>query len=512
MGTNHVSRTVKTLIGGAETRLARFDGEEHLVVPVVALKGDIVLRPLGSTGPEFVPAAELSAAPMTWNNRPVVDGHPKNNSGSANEIQILESQAFGIMLNTLYDDGLKSEAWLSRVKANKLGGSALDTFNRAEAGEEIEVSIGVLVRLEQRNGTSPSGEEFEFVWHDLISDHLAFLPKGSTGACSIDDGCGAPRLNTHEPLYLMRAASKQGTWDKIKSSFSSRSEMAREAFRLAAHDPSDEAIRGALWSELMATEPSFLWIEEVRQGSGTVFYSVDPRGEFQTFSRLFTVVKNGDSLVEITLGDDRTPVEMTITVEFRPLEDQQTGEQTMNTPCQCKAKVSSLIANNLSHFTEDHRSFLEGVDESTIDAFVAQCVEPVAVKPPAPEPVAPTTEPAPNAEPDGMKALQDELAAVKQQVTDMKPAADAHVATLKAKKDALAQAIFDTQGKDPAYTLEALQLKTLDELKTISHFANVDEPVVTTVSYAGARTGKHNDTTVAPVPPTMSSMFSKEAN
>lgn len=514
---NPVRRSVKALIGGAEVRQAEFEGVPHIVVPVIALKGNLVLRPSNSAGPEFVPESELQAAPATWNGRPVVAGHPTNATGSANDVDTLQSIAFGQIFNTLYEDGsLKTEAWLSREKSTKLGGEALDMFNRAEAGEDTEVSVGVLVKLEQRNGTSPSGESFEFVWHDLIPDHLAFLPPNSTGACSIQDGCGAPRLNTRvEPLY-MRAAVKQGTWRRI---FKSEMDIRLEAFRAAAHDPSDSDIRFALWSELVAVEPSFLWIEEIRQQSGTVFYSVDPRGEFQTFMRQFTVVENGDEPVEVDLGADRTLVEQTITVEFRPLDSNdstnQQGDTEMKTECKCKEKVTALIAHDNSSFAKADREHLESLDESRIDAFLSQCKsvtsgQPVGGIVAGSDPTL-TSDTSGDQPSDTVTVSRTDFEAMKASITEMAPAADAHKARLEAERNSLAENVFKSQGDNPETTLEQLQGKSIEDLRFIASLTGAKAVTATPAAdFSGARTGKNGaNTTKAPVPVSMTQRFAE---
>jgi hypothetical protein len=45
-----------------------------------------------------------------------------------------------------------------------------------------------------------NGKEYKKIWRNIVPDHLAVLPIGSQGACSVQDGCGAPRLNSEAQM------------------------------------------------------------------------------------------------------------------------------------------------------------------------------------------------------------------------------------------------------------------------------------------------------------------------
>lgn len=179
----------------ASTRRIQYNGREHLVVPVVALIGGAVVRPLGAKGPEYVPPEELSLAPQSWNGRPVVLDHPMRGSApvSANSPGVLESSV-GTIFDTRYHRGrLKMSAYLDVQKMLEQGGEAAKLLASLEAGRAVEVSVGAWITAEPKTGRSAKGDRYTAVWRDIVPDHLAMLPEGATGACSVEMGCGAPR-------------------------------------------------------------------------------------------------------------------------------------------------------------------------------------------------------------------------------------------------------------------------------------------------------------------------------
>jgi len=176
---------------GSQIRTAMFNGKQNLVVPVVALLGNAVVRPMNSRGAEFVPEKELASSPAGWNGRPIVPDHPDGGRASANSPTVLESQSFGHVFGARYEDGrLKMEAWLDPERAEKVGPLAQEVIRRCREGKMVEVSVGVWVTALQKKG-SHNGAEYEYEWAQIVPDHLAMLPEGVPGACSVKMGCGA---------------------------------------------------------------------------------------------------------------------------------------------------------------------------------------------------------------------------------------------------------------------------------------------------------------------------------
>jgi len=175
-------------VAGA-TRTEQYQGREHLVVPVIALVEGVV-HAMNSAYPEFVSAKEFSRAPSGWNGRPVFLGHPTNTSGtpvSGNSPDILEEKSIGIIFNTrIKSKKLCMEAWIDVEKATEV---APDLLDRVAAGDDIQISVGVLVDTDDAEGVY-QGKKYLGAWHDLVPDHLALLPASDAGACSWEMGCG----------------------------------------------------------------------------------------------------------------------------------------------------------------------------------------------------------------------------------------------------------------------------------------------------------------------------------
>lgn len=181
--------------GAAEMRTATFDGKERIVLPVVGLV-EGVIWPINAEHPEFVPADTISLIPQGWNGRPVFAslGHPLNEDGeqvSGNSPDHLED-SIGMVFNA-HSDGkrLLMEAWLDPTKPE-----AQKVIARVNAGHPIEVSVGAFVIEESAKGTF-GGKRYDSIWREIIPDHLAILPEGDEGACSVAMGCGIRTAKVH---------------------------------------------------------------------------------------------------------------------------------------------------------------------------------------------------------------------------------------------------------------------------------------------------------------------------
>lgn len=173
---------------GYKTRTETFNDREYLVVPVVALVEGVV-HAMNAGSPEFVAAEEFSRAPQGWNGRPLFYGHPMNGDSpvSGNSPDVLEEKAIGLVFNTrLKSKKLSMEAWIDVEKAKEV---APDLIDRVNKGDAIEISVGVFVETDDTEGIF-EGKKYLGAWHDIVPDHLALLPKGDEGACSVEMGCG----------------------------------------------------------------------------------------------------------------------------------------------------------------------------------------------------------------------------------------------------------------------------------------------------------------------------------
>lgn len=171
-------------------RTEQLDGVDHLVIPVVALK-EGVLNGL------FYPAAEIKQFASSWNGAPITINHPILNGKDASaNLPIFESTInVGRVFNARYEaDGLKGEAWINIEKAKRLGYESI--IQHLQEGKMMEVSTGLNALIAQTPGTY-NNVAYTAIIKSIRPDHLAFLPN-ETGACSIEDGCGAMRNNVKE--------------------------------------------------------------------------------------------------------------------------------------------------------------------------------------------------------------------------------------------------------------------------------------------------------------------------
>lgn len=226
------SRHLSIAIEGAQVRSETYMGREHVVVPVIAMVGGKVVHPSNSEVGELVPVEAIARNPTGWNGRPVLADHPSDEWGaaSANDPRLWEQLVFGQIFNAasprevLRKGRLGFEAWLDPEKAKLVGPDAVDVVERVAAGKLVEVSVGALVAGEDRRGVNADGDEFGFVWHDSTPDHLAMFPPGTIGACSIEMGCGAPRVNQqrtgkHSPAQraYVRSTARRPTFSGTES-------------------------------------------------------------------------------------------------------------------------------------------------------------------------------------------------------------------------------------------------------------------------------------------------------
>lgn len=183
----------------SDVRMATLEGTTNLVLPVVALKANSVIRGMNSKGYEFVPGEVLAHSVLQWNSKPVVYDHPYGGSDTANTPATWEQYRFGFIFDSRVNNAgdLQYDLWLDPGRADKIGSGAQKVIRKVNSKQLVEGSTGCYVRVEQRNGRSADGKAYEYIWREIIAaDHYAFGLNGSTGACSVADGCGGPRVNS----------------------------------------------------------------------------------------------------------------------------------------------------------------------------------------------------------------------------------------------------------------------------------------------------------------------------
>lgn len=168
----------------ADTSTYRKDtlgGKEHLIIPVVMMRSDVVMNGV------LVPASEMVA--FSWNGVPVTVGHPTDSTETnitANSPDTMDQWAVGQIFNAYVSDGvMKAEAWIDveKAEANHSG-----LIERIMSSQNMDVSTGFFSAEMPATGTS-NGRTYNKVANRILPDHLALLPD-ETGACSWEDGCG----------------------------------------------------------------------------------------------------------------------------------------------------------------------------------------------------------------------------------------------------------------------------------------------------------------------------------
>jgi len=198
-------RSLRVQFDKGNSREETLLGKNYHVVPCIAMVQGVRFG-AGQSDPELGLASEFGNNPIMWANRPLVLNHPKvgDTFVSANTPDILNKYQFGVTMNPVLDnDKLKLEAWIDkdRVDSTSDDEAFKSTFNRITAEEDVEVSVGFFTDVEKMKGQF-NGQEYGGIWRNIRADHLAVLTEGLTGACSVADGCGVPRLNQSGDLKM----------------------------------------------------------------------------------------------------------------------------------------------------------------------------------------------------------------------------------------------------------------------------------------------------------------------
>lgn len=400
---NRVQRCVHLVgVTSAPLRTASFEAREHLVVPVVMLVEGVVFA-VNAEHPEFVPAEELRVAPAGWGGRPVTWTHPvvDGNRVMANSPSVLERFSVGKIFNPSIRDDVKlvAEAWLD-VNGKSHIPEGRELVDRAKTGDPIEVSVGVFVTEEKTAGVF-NGKPYKSIWRNIVPDHLAMLPKGDIGACSIAMGCGAPRAarsyfitaSGYEPTAKEQTVNKCAKCNKEHEGECAKEDQtpARSLKdRLAAlirprvgaeTRISDTELANKLELSLRAVEPGFLGVDSVYFDDNEVVYAASPDpDQLQFFQRSYKL-KDGN----VTLSDER--IEMEMVTRFEPKDKKaakdKAAEASTKTACGCggnggkapvasegatdmkidKERVNKLLARKTTSFTEADAAYLEGFTE-----------------------------------------------------------------------------------------------------------------------------------------------------
>lgn len=180
--------TINSSISADGIREEMFNGRKHLIVPMVALVEGVV------NGAK-VTVDEIKKSVSLWNGRPIPVEHPMRNNTpiSASELEVERTRNIGRVYNTRVEDAkLKMDGYIDiDLAINRGFGNLVEKLRK---GEMINLSTGFYPTETAEDGFF-KGKPYRNVWTNIRPDHVALLPN-EKGACSLDDGCGVPRINS----------------------------------------------------------------------------------------------------------------------------------------------------------------------------------------------------------------------------------------------------------------------------------------------------------------------------
>lgn len=333
---DHISFSVN--LSSYSVQIKKFDGKDHIVVPVVMLAEGVHN---GSDGLVYYSAEEIAKFPNAWNGVPVPLYHPLENGFpiSCNSPEVLESYSMGrVFAAQVLENGkkLKAELWLDVAKVQALDPALLAKIN---SKQPIEVSTGLFFDVDMTEGEW-NGEKYSAIAKNFRPDHLAILPSG-TGACSVADGCGI-RANS-EAVY-------QKLWQRLVSnvkdaSFQEVMEMIRQQVLLPMDKRSSPVSPGFKDTWLKVAWPTYF------------IYEVEESGQPEKlYQQSYSLSKDKKEIIL-----DGPPIEVIETRSYKTVQNKSGGKKVDR-----KQKIEYLTANGYSLDEQAWEAIPDGVLESMV--------------------------------------------------------------------------------------------------------------------------------------------------
>ena len=139
--------TLKFQANAAGVRFAALNGEEHMVIPTVAVM-EIVLNGV------YLPAKEILRFHKSWNGVPVPVGHPVGPRGypvsakTPDQIDQVAGYFFNVTVDRADRHKLRGEIWLNMLRVQALGGDVERAYSQLRAGQSCDASSAFFADFE----------------------------------------------------------------------------------------------------------------------------------------------------------------------------------------------------------------------------------------------------------------------------------------------------------------------------------------------------------------------------
>lgn len=327
------------------TRTATLEGREYIVCPMVmGVEGVLV----GNNGPGLYLGEDWEKFGSAWDHKPVVVYHPEiaGKGVTACSPEVLNNSKIGLVLNTRWDSKnskLRAEAWIDKEKAAQVDKRVIEAIM---ANSMMEVSTGLFCDQQMQGGLHTNGRKYDWIARNHRPDHLAILPD-QIGACSIADGAGLLQLNSSLSLSEVRVLIAKANSFLINKSYG---QIMSELQKLIGKSVSVDS-----------------FVSEVYD-SYVVYYFA---GDY--YAVAYEVKDDVVSLV----GSPEKVTEGSRT--FMKLSGEVIGNSKGTQNMAKKELVDSLISSG--KFIETERTFLEGLDDARLTAFIPTPAAPAVVAP-----------------------------------------------------------------------------------------------------------------------------------
>ncbi len=396
---NKFKVTLNFSLSGVKAEIRQLHGRDHYVVPTVMMVEGVHN---GSSGAGYYAADVMRKADIAWNSKPIVLGHPAAEDGTpllAASADVLNAFQVGILCNTQTGEDCRqvSEAWLEK---SLLESKAPELATAVAAGQVVEVSTGYYLEADMTQGIWNS-ENYTWKATSLQPDHFAILPKGVTGACSVNDGAGLCR-------------NEEG--DSADETTEGEDEVGE--FSVPAGKSLGDVLE-AISAEIYSKFP-----DDVNSGDFTYVVEVFPEHViFRRSGELFSVAWAFDADGRVALTGPVTPVKKEVT--YTPIRNSSMTKEQM---------VAAIIAANKGFTAAQQPELLSLSQESLIAIHNSATAKPPVANSLAE--LAAITSPALNATLNAAVALREQIRSAKI-TTILASGITANQAELEATSDAI---------------------------------------------------------------------------